>query len=159
PGRRPAQAPVSAEVFEQPQRQRDEAVLVSLALADVNDHPGAVDIANLQGEQLAEAQTAAVGDLQEYAVTPMGSRLDEARDCVWAEDAGQGVGAFAVGDVRHVLGPAEGEAVQEAQGGDDLVEPTPGDAALKKMELKGTKVFGSEQVRGPAKVLGEANHT
>jgi hypothetical protein len=68
PGAWPAQAPAGAELLEQTQRQRHQPILGALALAHV-DHPaGAVEVADLQVQQFAQTQAAAVGDLREDAV-------------------------------------------------------------------------------------------
>ena len=44
----PETAPVSAQCFEQLRAEHDVAVLATLALPDMNHHPLAVDVADLQ---------------------------------------------------------------------------------------------------------------
>src|SRR5580658_5851136 len=48
PGLAPEAAPVDAQLFEQLRAEHDIAVLAALALPDMNDHPLAVDVADLQ---------------------------------------------------------------------------------------------------------------
>ena len=54
-------APPSAQALEQHRRQHGVAILVTLALFNAQDHTLAVDIADLQCDDLAGAQSGAVG--------------------------------------------------------------------------------------------------
>jgi hypothetical protein len=58
--------------------------------------------------------------------------------------------------VNH-LGPAQGGAVEEAQGGDGLVEAAPGGALLQEVQLVLADVLGAELVGGASEVAGEAD--
>jgi hypothetical protein len=132
------------------------AVLGSLALTNVNDYAGAVDVADAQVQQFGQAQAAAVGDLEQDAVASGRGRVEQPQHLVGAQDAGQGLGPFAVGKERQLLGPAQGGAVEEAQGADGLVETAPRHTAFEKVELEGTYFVWAEQLGRAAEVLGEA---
>src|SRR5262249_17942750 len=143
PGPGPTQQPIGAQLPQQAQGQGDEAILGPLALPDVKDHAGAVDVGDAQVQQLVEAQAAAVGGLQQDAVAARGGGVEQAQHLVGAEHAGQGPGPFAEGDEGEFVGPAEGGAVQEAQGTNGLVERAPRHAALEQVQLVGANVVGA----------------
>jgi hypothetical protein len=84
--------------------------------------------------------------------------LEPAGDLVGAEHAGELLGPLAVGEVRHLVGAAQGGAVQEAQGADDLVELAPGNLVVDQVQWKGPDLFAAEQLRRAVEVLGEAEH-
>lgn len=95
PGAWPAHPPVGAQLFEQAQRQGHEAVLGSLALANVNDHAGTVDVGDLQVDQFTQTQATAVGDLQQHAVTTGRNGVEQAQNFARAEHARERLGPFA----------------------------------------------------------------
>ena len=136
--------PVVAQLGEQAERQRHQAILTALALVDMEQQPRAVDGADFQVEHFAQAQAAGIGGLQEHAVAPGPGRGEQQGDLVGAEHAGQLLGPFAVQDVRHLVGAAQRGAVQEAQGADDLIELAPGDLFLEQVQLKGPDLFAAE---------------
>ncbi len=51
----PETAPVDAQLFEQLRAEHDVAVLAALALMDVNHHPLAVDVADLEAGRFCAA--------------------------------------------------------------------------------------------------------
>src|SRR5262249_11056473 len=73
-----------------------------------------------------------------------------------AEDGRQRPGLLAVGNHGDDAGALQGDAVEETQGADGLVEATPGGALAEQVELVLPRVLGAEVLRGAAKVLGEA---
>ncbi len=67
PARRPGFAPVVAQQVEQAWRQHYMPILATFPLADPDQHPVAVDIADLQMRDLARPQPAAIGDAERTA--------------------------------------------------------------------------------------------
>src|SRR6516225_4407647 len=63
-GAGPVSRPVLTEDHQQPWREHHVAVLVPLALTDVDDHAGAVDILDPEVGYLGEPQPAGVGGHQ-----------------------------------------------------------------------------------------------
>ena len=74
--------PVFAEGLERARRQGDEAVLGALAAMDVDHHPGAVDVADLEVEPLGEPQSQRVDGLEVDAVVGGADGGDELSDLV-----------------------------------------------------------------------------
>ena len=83
-------APVRAQDRQQLRREHDVAVAPALALADVDGHPGAVDVADLEPDGLGDAQAGGVDRGQQRAHLPVGDGGQQARDLVLGEDGGQG---------------------------------------------------------------------
>jgi len=54
--------------------------------------------------------------------------------------------------------PLQGDGVEEAEGGDGLIESTPGGVLLEEMELVLSDVLLLEGIGGSLEVLGEAYH-
>jgi len=121
----------------------------------VQEHAGTVDVADLKADDLGDAQARGVSGLQEEAVAGVGDGLKEADDLVGTEDGGQGPGLLAVGEQRQQLVSPEGDAAEEAEGTDGLIEAAPGDAPGEKVELVLADVLGVELVGRAAEVAGE----
>ena len=81
--------PVLAEGFERAGRQWDEAVLGPLAAMDVDHHPRAVDVADLEVQPLAEPQAQRVDGPEIGAVVGRADGGDEPTDLVDGEDVGE----------------------------------------------------------------------
>src|ERR1019366_3983175 len=64
----PEAAPVSAQLFEQLRTEHDIAVLAALALVDMNHHPLAVDVADLQAGRFCAAGTGGIERHQKDAM-------------------------------------------------------------------------------------------
>src|ERR1700690_3607730 len=79
--------PVVAQGFEQPGTEHDISVLTPLPAADVDHHPSAVDIGNLQASQLSAPCSRAVESHQYHAMKPSLGRVDEAGNFFLAQDA------------------------------------------------------------------------
>src|SRR4051794_37509545 len=89
PGRVAMGGPVFAEGLERGRRQGDEAVLGALAAMDVDHHPGAVDVADLEVEGLGESEAEGVDGPEIGAVVGRADGGDEATDLVGGEDVGE----------------------------------------------------------------------
>src|SRR6266545_1789829 len=158
PGCRAVLEPVGAECFEQSWRERHAAILAPLGLADVEHHPGAVDVLDAQSHNLTDAQAAAVSGLGAEAVHRIGDGVDECGNLLGAENHGERLGPLAIGDRGDHIGPAERGAVEEPQGADGLVEGVPGNApVVEQVELVGPNLFGAEMLGRSIEVGGEAN--
>jgi hypothetical protein len=77
-----AHAPPHEQALEHDWREHRIAILAALALLDAQRHALAVDIADLERDDLAVAQAGAVGDGQRRLVLEVPRRGDEARDLV-----------------------------------------------------------------------------
>ena len=63
----PGVAPPGAQPLEQDRRQQRVAILLALALLDAQEHALAVNVADLQGDHFADAQSRAIRDRQRGA--------------------------------------------------------------------------------------------
>ena len=108
----------------------DVAVLLTLGLADADDHPPAVDVVDAQGHDLGDAEPGGVGGHEDGTVLEAGDRLEELSDLVGAQDDGELLLLLGRDDVVHDPFLAEGDAVEEPQGGNGLAVIAPGDVLL-----------------------------
>ena len=144
---RPGGLPVLAEQGQQPRREHHVAVLAALALADADDHPLAVDVVDAQGDDLGDPQPGGVGGHEDGAVLEADDGREEPGDLVGAEDDGELLGLLGAGDALQDPVRAEGDLVEEPQGGDGLVVVAPGDVLLlDEVEEVGADVVAA---RGP----------
>ena len=81
----PPGEPVLAQGMEQPGAEHDVAVLASLAAPDTNDHPLAVDVADLQRRHLCAAAAGRVEGHQHGALKGRPGHIDQAGDFSLAE--------------------------------------------------------------------------
>ena len=82
-------APVDAQGIEQLGAEHDIAVLASLASPDMNDHPLAVDIADLQVRHFCATCARGIEGHQQNAMKGKLCRVDQTRDFFLAEYLGQ----------------------------------------------------------------------
>ena len=148
--------PVLAEDRQQPRREHHVAVLVPLALADVDDHAGAVDVLDAEPGDLGEPQPAGVGGHEHGAVLGVLQRVEEPGHLVLAEDDGELLGRLGAGDLLDDPLPAQGDAVEELEGEAGLLVDVPGDLPLlDQVEQVGADVLGPEVFGRGVEVLGE----
>ena len=112
--------PILAEHGQGPRRQRHVAVLGALATMDMDDHPRAVDVADLQIQTFLETQPQRVDGPEEGLVVWRAHGVDQAPHFGDAQDVGQALGP---GDVEVLEGEPvarDGMGVEEddAAGGD-----------------------------------------
>ena len=100
PGRVAVRDPVLAEHGQSPGRERHKAVLGALATMDMDDHPPAVDVADLQIQTLLEPQPQRVDGPEEGLVVGRAHGVDQAPDLGDAQD------------VRQAPGPGDAEALE-----------------------------------------------
>src|ERR1700692_4314890 len=84
-GLAPESAPVSAQRIEQLRAEHDISVLASLALPDVNHHPLAVDVADLQVGRFCAACAGGIKRHKKDAMKGCIRGVDQARDLLLAE--------------------------------------------------------------------------
>jgi hypothetical protein len=100
PGWPPQAAPVCAEFLQQFGAEHDVAVFASFAALNVDDHPLAVDIADLQVGQFGAAESGCVSGHQQHAVKRCVRPVDQLRDFL-AEDHRQAHSLLWVRSVGH----------------------------------------------------------
>ena len=127
-------------------RQRDVAVLGPLAAMDVDHHPRAVDVADLEVQPLAEPEAQRVDGPEVGAVVGRADGGDEAADLVDGEDVGE---PLLPGDAE----PLEGGPVARGGVGIEELDAAVGDAERGGGEL--AVVLEVEEVVADL-LLGEA---
>jgi hypothetical protein len=83
---------------EQPRREHDEAVLVPLGLLDAQDHPLAVDVADLEPDHLRDPKARRVDARQQRPVLEILDDSQQLRHLLAAEHHGELPGLLGVGD-------------------------------------------------------------
>src|SRR6516165_603577 len=79
PRTRPRPLPISAENLQQPRRQHRVTIPATLAARDMDQHPFAVDRADLQAHDLSDAQTRRISGRQRNTIAQARNRLQETR--------------------------------------------------------------------------------
>ena len=77
--------PPGAQQLEQLRREHRVAILAAFALLDADHHALAVDVADLERDDLGSAQARAIGDAQRRLVLEPGRRLQQARHLLGAQ--------------------------------------------------------------------------
>ena len=153
--------PLLAQEQQRAPGQRDIAVLVALAGADVQEHAFRIDIADLEPHAFAQAQAAGVDGGQAHAMIQRGHQGQNPADLVGRENDRQlelGVGAGQL----HFGGPraAQGLFPEDFDGTDRLGAGLAGYFfVLLEMDAVLAEVFGREQVRGLVVMLAELADT
>jgi hypothetical protein len=153
--------PLLAQEQQRALGQRDIAVLVAFAAADVNEPPLRINVADLQAQPFAQPQAAGVDEAQADAMIQGGHQGQKAADLVGGEndrqlELGVGAGQFHFGRP----GAAQGFFPEELDGADGLGAGLAGDFfVLLEMDAVLAEVFGREQVRGLVVMLAELADT
>ena len=77
-----------AQQFEQTRRKHHVAVLAAFALLDADEHPLAVDVGDLERDDLGGAQARAIGHAQRRLVLEPGRRIEQPRHLLWLSTTG-----------------------------------------------------------------------
>ena len=85
------EGPVAAQLLPQIRGQGHDAVAVTFAVADEELVLAAEDVVDCESEALAQAQAAAIDELERGAVTAQTDGAEQIADLVAREDGGQGV--------------------------------------------------------------------
>jgi hypothetical protein len=143
----PFDAPVSPQDGEQLLRQHDIAILAAFALADVDHHPRAVDIGDLQVGHLGDPQAGGVHRRESRVVLDVVDRGEKAGDFFGCRHDGQDIGAAGQRNFRFGLRPSQRDAVEEAQPANDLVDGLRLGAPRNQVQLIGPHIFEGQHVR------------
>jgi hypothetical protein len=123
------------------------AVPASLALADAEDHPLAVDVVDAQGDDFRDPQAGGIGGHEDRAMLDVDEGREEAGHLIKAEDGREPLGLLGARDVDHDPVAFERDLVEEPEGGDGLVVDAPGDVLLlDEVEEEGTDLLAAEGV-------------
>ena len=131
-------------------------ILAALAALNVDDHPLAVDVGNLQPRQLGAPHTGGVEGHEQDALERCASRVDELGDCFWAQDRGQAKRLLGVGRLGHAPRLLEGFDEPEAPSREALGDTT--GSQLPLAEPRGlllAEVLGAQLIRRSVEVAGE----
>jgi len=107
---------VCAEFVEQNGTEHHVAVLAALAALDVNHHPPAIDVADLEARQLCVADAGGVESHEHSAIKGSRSGVNELRYFFLAENRGQAVRLLRIGSVSDAPRSPERLNVEKAQG-------------------------------------------
>jgi hypothetical protein len=83
----PQSAPIDAKFLEQLRAEHDIAVLAAVALADMDHHPLAFDVADLQAGRFGAARAGGIHRHQQDAMKGRVRRLNQSRDFFLTEDS------------------------------------------------------------------------
>jgi len=149
--------PLLAQECERAPGQRDIAVLVTLAGADVQEHALRIDVANFQAQAFAQPQAASVNETQADAMIQGGHDREEAAHLRRGEHDGQfelGIGA---GQLQFVRPNAlEGFFPEELEGADGLGAGLAGDSLVRlEMDAVLANLLSTDQLGGFAVELTE----
>ncbi len=136
-------------------RQHDVAVLVALALLDADHHAGTIDVGDLEVDQFGDAQSGGVTGAQYDLIFEAGSGGEQTHDLVLAQDHRQLLGLLDVGDGGDQIVARCGDAVEESECRQGLVDHMHGIAAVDQMEAEQPEVVGTRLVGRAAQKLGE----
>src|SRR5258708_6914849 len=148
----PRPLPIGTENIEQSRRQHRIPILAALTALDVQQHPLAVDRADLQPRYLADPQACRIGRRQCYAIAQSCNRVQKANDLLRAENRRKLLRLLARDDPLECFLVAEGNAVEEPQRTCGLVDVRPRPLLRDEVELVGADILHSELIRRPAEM-------
>ena len=105
-----------AEFVEQNGTEHYVAVLATLAALDVNHHPSAINVADLQASQLRVPNTGGIEGHEDSSMKWCASRIDELGHFFLTENGGQAVALLRIGGVGNAPWLLEGLDVEKPQG-------------------------------------------
>jgi hypothetical protein len=131
---------------------------VALALLNAQDHALAVDIADLQRNDFAGAQSGAIGHRQRCLVLHVPGRFDQARHLLAAQDDRQLVRHLHRGHLGHPFGVADRELEEELQCGDRRVERDRRDTLNNQVQLVAAQILVAGRVGRATQKCGQPPH-
>ena len=150
PALRPRDAPPVAQKLQQLRREHRVTILAALAVLDAQHHALAVDVRDLQRDDLGDAQAGAIGDAERGLVLDAGRRLQEARDLLGAQDDRQLARLMHDRQMPGRVGAIERHGEEEPQRRDGGVDERRAGAGLGQMQLETAQVLVGRRVRRPA---------
>ena len=116
---RPDCPPVVAQDFQQPGREHDVPVFLSLAQFHMYDHPLTVDIIRLQVDRFGDAQSGGVTGGQDRAMLQAADAIEKVKNLLRAEDHGKLLRLLGRrNDFLNKPLSFERDLIEEAEGGD-----------------------------------------
>jgi hypothetical protein len=149
--------PLLAQEQERAVGQRDVAILITLAGADVEQPPFGINVAHLEAQALAQAQAAGVNEDQTDALVQRGHGGQEAAHLGGREHDGElelgiGAGQFQFGRPDAL----EGFFPEQLEGADDLRGSLTGDFLLRlEMDAILAELLGGDAIGGFGVKLAE----
>lgn len=143
-------APVGAQQLQQAGRQHDLAVLLALALFDMDQHPVTVDVADPEIAHLGRTKPRTVGDAESRSILQTRSRCrhQNVGHLLHAEDHGQPPRlGLELHEPLHILTPA-GHAEEEPQSYNAGVEDRGRNPGIGHVQLIGPQLFRRGRVGG-----------
>src|SRR5690606_14508683 len=134
--------------------EKHKPVLAALAPTDMDLHAGTVDVLDLQGQDLAQTQSHAVGAQDEGLVTEFAGAVDEGFDLGAGQEIGQGSGAGRLDDGDPIPVAPEDMVVEELQAVAGDLDGGPRVALHQVMEV-GFELLDGKSVGAPVPILGE----
>jgi hypothetical protein len=123
-------------------RQDGVAVLPTLPLDDADDHPRAVDVADLEVDQFGDAQPGGIAKGEHDPILEVRRVIEQPGDFVGGKHDGQLVGlADVFGDAEHRL-VRQGDAVEEADTRHCLVDGRDRQAASRQLQAEQAQIVG-----------------
>ena len=138
-----AQSPPAAQPLQQYGREHGVAILVALALLHAQHHAFAVDVAHLQRDHLAGAQSCAIRNRQGRLGLQVGRGGDQACDLVAAEHHGQGAWHPHRLHLGHQLSTTKGDVEEELQSGEGGVDRDRRSALINQVQLKTSQLLNA----------------
>src|ERR1035437_10355576 len=111
----PESATVGAQFFKQLRAEHDIAILAALALSDMDHHPLAVDVADLQVGRFCAACAGGIKRHQKDAMKGGIRGVDQARNLLLAEYLGKGTHLLRVGRLGDAPAALQDVDVEETQ--------------------------------------------
>jgi hypothetical protein len=130
PRPRPVQRPIRPQLGEQTTREHAVAVLAALALTDADGHPVAVNVGELQVDDLADPQPRGVGGHEQDPMLGIAGSAQEPLDLLGAQDLRQPALPLARRQRELQPVPLQDSRVQEREGIDGDVAGAPGQLPL-----------------------------
>ena len=121
PRTRPRPLPIGTKDLQQPRRQHRVTIPATLAARDVDQHPFAVDRADLQAHDLSDAQARCISSRQRNTIAQARHRLQKACSLIRGENRRKLLRLLAGDDALERLLLAECDAVEESQRARDLI--------------------------------------
>ena len=159
--------------MEQLRRQHGVAVLAAFALLDPEQHALGIDVADLERDDLGDAQSGAIRSGQRRFVLRARRRLEQQRDLLDAEHGRQPARLAHDREPPGKIRPVKRHGEEETQCRDCTVDARRLHADLRLVQLEAAKILSRRRVRRPAdegrerphvanvvvaRLLGEAAH-
>ncbi len=155
PPLRPRQLPPGPQQGQKMRRQHHVPVLAPFALLDADDHPGAVDVGDLERDDLGRAQSRAVSDAQRRLVLEAGRRIQEARHLLRAQDDRQPPRLLDEGEFDDDLRLAQRHREKKPQCRQGVIDRRHAGAARHEMQLEAPQILEARLARRSAQEGGK----